>query len=111
MATNIHLILVVFMLSVFGFQVECYSRMSQDTDALTIQSDELEKEEKQVDEELYHGNEKRDLRYDEDQNEFIDDSEQDEIDYELKRDKQDVEHKKQTMEEIDAIEEEINEQP
>ena len=110
MISKLQLATLIVLLLIFGFQTSGYSR-SQDNDDLIIQSDELEQEEKEVNEELYHGDKKQDLQYDKEQNEFIDGSEQDEIDYELKQEKQDLESKKRTMDEIDAIEEEINEQP
>ena len=92
-------------------QTESQAKYFHDLENEINITDELEQEEREIDEELYHGDKKQDLLYDKEQNEFIDGSEQDEINYELKQEKQDLESKKQTMEEIDAIEEEINEQP
>ncbi|MDA2920643.1 hypothetical protein MYX76_14315 [Desulfobacterota bacterium AH_259_B03_O07] len=92
-------------------QMESQAKYFHDLENEINITDELEQEEREIDEELYHGDKKQDLQYDKEQNEFIDGSEQDEINYELKQEKQDLENKKQTMEEIDAIEEEINEQP
>ncbi len=99
------------LLLIWGMQIETQAKYFHELgDEFNI-TDELEQEEREIDEELYHGDKKQDLQYDKEQNEFIDGSEQDEINYELKQEKQDLENKKQTMEEIDAIEEEINEQP
>jgi hypothetical protein len=44
-------------------------------------------------------------------NEFVGGSEEDELDSELSHDEQEVESQEQTENEIDAIEEDINEQP
>lgn len=70
-------------------------------------TDTLESEE----EDVYDGDEEQDEAYDEEQNEFVGGSEEDELDSELSQGEQDVEYQEQTENEIDAIEEDINEQP
>ena len=104
------LIMFIFLFTL-SFSIPSQTKSAQSENNMISVTDDLEEEEKQVDEDLYHGDEKQNLQYDEQQNEFINNSKEDEIDSELIQEKEDLEYKEQTEEEIDAVEEEINEQP
>jgi len=88
-----------------------FSENRHEPDQSISVTDSLEEEEDQVNEDLYHGDEQQDEAQDEEQNEFVGGSEEGELDSELSHDEQDVEYQEQTEDEIDAIEEDINEQP
>ena len=84
-----------------------FSENRQEPDQSISIEDSLQQEE----EDVYDGDEKQDEAYDEEQNEFVGGSEEGELDYEISHDEQDVESQEQTEDDIDAIEEDINEQP
>ena len=109
----IYVLILITSLFIFAlsFSIPSKAEITQAKSNIISITDDIEEEQKQVDEDLYHGDEKQNLQYDEQQNEFINNSEEDEINSELIQEKEDLEYKEQTEEEIDAIEEEINEQP
>ncbi len=84
-----------------------FSRDLPDADQAISITDSLQEEQ----EDVYDGDEEQDEAYDEEQNEFVGGSEEDELNYELSHEEQDVQNQEQTENEIDAIEENINEQP
>lgn len=103
--------IITISLLTLGSNITSQAKNIQIINNVTSIAEDLEEEEQQEDEDLYHGDEKQNLQYDEDQNEFINGSEEDEIDHDLTQEEEDLEYKEQTEDEIDTIEEEINEQP
>jgi len=103
--------IITISLLILGFSITSQAKNIQIKNNVISIAEDLEEEEQQVDEDLYHGDEEQNLQYDEQQNEFINGSEEDEIDQDLTQEEEDLEYKEQTEDDIDTIEEEINEQP
>jgi len=110
---SVHMIIRIITISLLtlSFNITSQAKNIQIINNVISIAEDLEEEKQQVDEDLYHGDEEQNLQYDEDQNEFINGSEEDEIDQDLTQEEEDLEYKEQTEDEIDTIEEEINEQP
>jgi hypothetical protein len=104
---NLIKLLMVSLIFTFSFQKVSFSTNILESAQSILITDTLEEEE----EDVYDGDEEQDESQDEEQNEFVGGSEEDELDYELSHEEQDVEYQEQTEDEIDAIEEDINEQP